>query len=154
LYVVLIEQYVVGDLILAIECASVELVHLGGESFQQPMVIIALPHTDGIELPRVPVEERAVEDADLREQLRVVQQENQRLAVRQLLDGEGLAPADPVDAVGASEEQDKRDPSEYFATRFHDGVGPPSGSLARSRALARRVSGQASADYCLSRALR
>jgi hypothetical protein len=58
------------------------------------------------------IDDRAVRDADHREQLGIADEEERRLPVRELVDREGLAPDDPVANVGADQQQDDDRPAE------------------------------------------
>ena len=96
---VLVEQDVVGDLILACQPGAIEAVNLAYEPLEQRIVLGAGAQGEGGELVRVVIEDRAVGDADGGEDLRVAHQELEGLPVGELIDGEGLAPHDPVRAV-------------------------------------------------------
>jgi hypothetical protein len=95
----LIDQDVVGDLLLAGEPRAIELAHLRQESRLLSIVLVALSDGIGGEPAGMEVDDRAVEQPDRGEQFRVPGQELERLAVGQHVDGEGLAPDDAVPGV-------------------------------------------------------
>ena len=55
-----------------------------------------------------------IDDADRREQLRVPDQEEERLAARQLVDRERMPPDDAVGSVAGRQERQQRDGAEDF----------------------------------------
>jgi hypothetical protein len=88
---------------------------------KRSVVVIAFPDPYRRQLAGMPVEDRAVDDPDLREHFGVADQEYKRLAVRELVDGEGLAEADPVGCVSGHHQHHQPGPAEYSPELLHGG---------------------------------
>ena len=107
---VLVDENVVGDLVLAAQGGAIEAADFREELAELRVFLVALAQRVRGELVGVVIEDRAVGETDGGKHLGVAHQELERLAVRQDVEGEGLAPHDTVAGVAERRHENERDP--------------------------------------------
>jgi len=98
---------------------TVELLQFGDEAFRLGVVLVALLEADLGEPAGMMVEDRTVGDADGGEELGIAHQEEQCLAVRELIDRERLAQTDPIGGIAADDEHAEREPAGHLPRLVH-----------------------------------
>ena len=93
---VLVHQNVVGDAVLRGKLGAVEFLNLGQRLFEEGVVLLPSGGTHLGKVAGMTVQPSAFDEPKLGERFGAAQQKMQRLAVRQLVDGEGVAKANFV----------------------------------------------------------
>ena len=116
---VLVHQDVVGDAVLRGQLGAVELLNFGKRFFEESVVPFAGCGPYFGELAGVSVQPGALDEAELGKQFRTAQQEIQRLAVGQLVQGERLAEADFVARKKGHGQDQQQGAEEDLFPAFH-----------------------------------